>query len=78
MTRDRIDEAVTRSTAWTSDGLLDHIEETGVRYCSGYGGILLEWRGYSLKVAVKRHAGRAPLVEIEKFQRSMRRRIKWC
>ena len=68
MARDKIDGAVTQSTTWTSDGLLDHIErETGVRYCPGYGGILLEWRGYSLKVAVKRHVRRAPLEEIETF-----------
>ena len=47
-----------------------------MRYCQGYGGILLRKRGYSLKVAVKQHAGRAPLKEIEKFQRNIRRRIK--
>ena len=77
--RDMIDGAVTRSTTWTSDGLLDHIEqETGVRHCPGYGGILLEWRGYSLKVAVRRHAGRAPLEEMETFQRRIRRRIRRC
>ena len=41
--RDRIDGAVAGSTTWTSDGLLDRIEErTGVRYCPGYGGRLLE------------------------------------
>ena len=58
--RDRIDEAIAGSAAWTSGSLLDHIEkETGVRYCQGYGGILLRKRGYSLKVAVKQHAGRA-------------------
>lgn len=77
--RDMIDGAVTQSTTWTSDGLLDHIErETGVRYCPGYGGILLRKRGYSLKVAVKRHVKRAPLEEIEAFQRSIRRKIKRC
>ena len=77
MARDRIDGAIAGSAAWTSDSLLDHIEkETGVRYCQGYGGILLRKRGYSLKVAVKQYAGRAPLVEIEKFQRNMRRRIE--
>ena len=77
--RDEIDGAVTQSPTWTSDGLLDHIEEkTGVRYCPGYGGTLLEWRGYSLKVAVKRHVSRAPIVDIKKFQRNIRRRIKRC
>ena len=76
--RDRIDGAVTHSTTWTSDGLLDHIEETGVRYCLGYGGILLRKRGYSLKVAVKRHVRRAPLEEIGTFQRNIRRRIRRC
>ena len=76
---DKIDEAVTQSSTWTSDGLLDRIEEkTGVRYCPGYGGILLEWRGYSLKVAVKRHVRRAPLEDIKKFQRNIRRRIRRC
>jgi len=49
-----------------------------VRYCPGYGGILLEWRGCSLKVAVKRHVSRAPLADIKKFQRNIRRRIKRC
>lgn len=76
--RDKIDEAIAGSAAWTSDRLLAHIEETGVRYCQGYGGILLRKRGYTLKVAVKQYAGRAPLVEIEKFQRNMRRRIRRC
>lgn len=77
--RDRIDGAVTQSTTWTSDGLLDPIKrETGVWYCPGYGGILLRRRGYSLKVAVKRHVRRAPLGKIETFQKSIRRRIKRC
>ena len=77
--KDRIDRAVTRSTTWTSNGLLDHIQrETGVRYCLGYGGILLRKRGYSLKVAVKWHVRRASLEEMETFQRSIRRRIKRC
>lgn len=79
MARDRIDGAVTQSTMWTSDGLLDYIgREMGVRYCPGYGGILLRKRGYSLKVAVKRHVRRAPLEEIETFQKSIRRRIRRC
>ena len=49
-----------------------------MRYCPGYGVILLRKRGYSLKVAVKRHVRRAPLGEIETFQKSIRRRIKRC
>ena len=49
-----------------------------MRYCPGYGGILLRKRGYSLKVAVKRHVSRAPLADIKKFQRNIRRRIKRC
>ena len=41
--RDVIDEAVTQSTTWTSDDLLARIKaKTGMQYCSGYGGILLE------------------------------------
>ena len=77
MARDKIDGMVTHSTTWTSDGLLDRIEkETGVRYCPGYGGILLRKMGYSLKVAVKQHVRRAPLEAIHKFQRNIRRRIK--
>ena len=74
---DKIDEAIVQSTTWTSDSLLDHIEkETGVRYCLGYGGILLRKRGYSLKVAVKQHVRHAPLEEIGRFQRNIRRRIR--
>ena len=77
--REKIDGVVTQSPTWTSDGLLDHIEEkTGVRYCPGYGGILLRKRGYSLKVAVKRHVSRAPTKDIESFQKNIRRRIKRC
>ncbi len=49
-----------------------------MRYCPGYGGILLEWRGCSLKVAVKWHVSRAPLADIKKFQKNIRRRIKRC
>ena len=68
MARDEIDGAVTRSISWTSDGLLDHIEKTGVWYCPGYGGILLRKLGYSLKVAVKQHVRRVLLEEMGKFQ----------
>ena len=58
--KDKIGEAVTRSTTWTSDGLLDYMErEMGVWYCPGYGGILLRKRRYPPKVAVKRHVRRA-------------------
>ena len=49
-----------------------------MRYCQGYGGILLRKRGYSLRVAIKQHVRRAPLEEIGKFQRNIRRRIKRC
>ena len=75
--RDEIDEVIDQSTAWTSDSLLDDIEkDTGVRYCTGYGGILPRKRGYSLKVAVKQHVRRAPPEVIKKFQGNMRRRIR--
>ena len=40
--------------------------------------MLLEWSGYSLKVAVKQHVRCAPLEEIDTFQRNIRRRIRRC
>ena len=42
VTRDKIDGLVTQSIIWTLDDFLDHIVETEVRHCLGYGGILLE------------------------------------
>ena len=49
-----------------------------MRYCIGYGGILLRKWKYTRKTPVKQHANRAPMEEIVKFQRNIKARIKRC
>lgn len=74
-----IRENVDESLGWTSDSLLDMIEEkTGIRYYQGYGGRLLRKWGYTLKVAVKRYAKRASLEDIKAFQNEIRNKIIQC
>ena len=72
-------EEVSKTLGWTSDHLLDLIcKKTGIRYCLGYGGLLLRKWGYTLKVTVKQHANRATKEEIARFQRNIQARIKRC
>ena len=78
-TLDQIREEISKIAAWTSEPLLELIyKKTGIRYCVGYGGILLRKWKYTMKTPVKQHANRAPMDEIVKFQRNIKARIKRC
>ena len=78
-TLDQIREEISKIAAWTSEPLLELIyKKTGIRYCVGYGGILLRKWKYTMKTPVKQHANRAPMDEIIKFQRNIKARIKRC